>query len=170
MTMDKNRLEDIYSLLDEVTLEDNKTSADTTEERLTKEHPNLASIGRTLNQSRIVKKPELAKVESFSSRLDCFEQFLTKVDYGSRNSATYVEGHKDALAKYLAEAKENPKNLFIAEGRVNDEIAKYSRANKASLYVKGYYDGLVYVYKALKFSKQLTADKIYQVLQREIGR
>ena len=65
--------------------------------------------------------------------------------------------------------EENPNNLFIAEGKLNDEINKYARASKSSIYVKGYYDGLLYVYKAFKRSKELIADNIYKILKREIG-
>ena len=69
----------------------------------------------------------------------------------------------------LNEAQDNPKNLFIVEGKVSAEITDYSRVNKSSLYSKGYYDGLTYVYKALKSSKVQTAAKIYKILKREIG-
>ncbi len=164
--MEKNKLDDIYSLLDEVTSEKEEETATT---RKSNPHPDLASIGRTINEGRTVRKPALPKIDEFTNRLDCFEKMLNGVDFGTRNSTTYVEGYREALDKYLNEAQDNPKNLFIVEGKVSAEITDYSRVNKSSLYSKGYYDGLTYVYKALKSSKVQTAAKIYKILKREIG-
>lgn len=165
---DKNKLEDIFSLLDEITLDNNRQK--TYQDDIPSQGgSNLANLSKRLNQNRIVKKPSLPQITNYTGRLDCFRKYIEGVDYGSSNADVYVEGHKDALVKYLNEIKENPNNLFIAEGMVNDEIAKYAKANKSSLYVKGYYDGLIYIYKALKSSKELIADKIYHQLKREIG-
>ncbi len=169
MMTDKNKLDDIYSLLDEVTKDEGnyeeKEASDREEKKVS-----LAGIGKSVGAARLVKKPSLPSVYDYDNRSDCFMQLLSRVDYGNNNAKDYVEGHRDALSKYLLKAKENPRNLYLAEGQVDDEIGKYARANKNSLYVKGYYDGLVYVYKALKRSKELISEKMYEKLKREIGK
>lgn len=168
--MEKNKIDDIYSLLDEITNDERKNDISQKDDNLNGQRSkNLAGIAKTINQNRIVRKPILPSITSYSNRFDCFEKLIENCDYGSVYSESYVEGHKEALYKYLDSAKENPNNLFIAEGKLNDEINKYARASKSSIYVKGYYDGLLYVYKAFKRSKELIADNIYKILKREIG-
>jgi hypothetical protein len=61
------------------------------------------------------------------------------------------------LEKYYGDAYQNSKDLYVIEARVNDEI---NRFNSNGVYEKGYYDGLAYILKALKRSKELLMSRI----------
>ena len=114
--------------------------------------------------SGIIQKPVIPdQIGEYSTRFEAFKGIIEHVSYGTNNSVTYVEGHKDALEKYFKDAYNNAKDLYVIEARVNDEINRYNTHNQ--VYEKGYYDGLFYVLKALKRSKELLMAK----LNREIN-
>jgi hypothetical protein len=134
-------IDDIFSSLDAVKTEEVKP-----EEKI---HTAKAASDPTL-----VSKPRIPdNIGSYSSRFEAFRGVIEHVSYGTNSVNDYVEGHKDALEKYYRDASNNSKDLYVTEARVNDEINKSGAHNQ--LYEKGYYDGLVYVLKALKRSKEL---------------
>ena len=134
-------IDEIFSSLDAVKSEDVKTEE--------KAHTYTAAADATL-----VSKPRIPdSIGAYSTRFEAFRGVIEHVSYGTKNVNAYVEGHKDALEKYYRDALYNSKDLYVTEGRVNDEINK--SGSHAQLYEKGYYDGLVYVLKALKRSKEL---------------
>ena len=161
MDQNNNKIDDIYALLDEVA----RQKAQQTQAN---QESDLASMNRNINHEHIVQKPILAKVDDFTSRLDCFTKIVENVDYGQTNANEYVNGHQEVLKKYLQAAQDGEK-FWELEEKVNDEISEYARADKRSIYIKAYYDGLVYVYKALKKSKSLMAERIYERLKRGLA-
>jgi hypothetical protein len=139
-------IDDIFSSLDAVKTEEVKA-----EEK-----------ARTFTASAdpsLVSKPRIPdSIGAYASRFEAFRGVIEHVSYGTKNVNAYVEGHKDALEKYYRDAFNNSKDLYVIEARVNDEINK--SGSHAQLYEKGYYDGLVYVLKALKRSKELMMAEI----------
>ena len=113
------------------------------------------------SEVRRVNKPALPdNIGAYDTRFEAFKGIIEHVSYGTNDGDlnAYYEGHKDALEKYFKEAYENSKDLYVVEGRVNEEITKYT--SHAQLYEKGYYDGLFYVYNALKKSKELLMGRV----------
>jgi len=107
----------------------------------------------------LVSKPIIPNnIGAYDTRFEAFKGIIEHVSYGTDNINSYVEGHKNALEKYYRDAYNNSKDLYVIEARVNDEINK--TGSHSGLYEKGYYDGLVYVMKALKRSKELLMAKI----------
>lgn len=107
----------------------------------------------------LVSKPIIPNnIGVYDTRFEAFKGIVEHVSYGTDNINSYVEGHKNALEKYYRDAYNNSKDLYVIEARVNDEINK--TGSHSGLYEKGYYDGLVYVMKALKRSKELLMAKI----------
>ena len=107
----------------------------------------------------LVSKPIIPNnIGVYDTRFEAFKSIIEHVSYGTDNMNSYVEGHRNALEKYYRDAYSNSKDLYVIEARVNDEINK--SGSHADLYEKGYYDGLVYVMKALKRSKELLMSKI----------
>ncbi|MBQ6367239.1 MAG: hypothetical protein IJJ30_01660 [Erysipelotrichaceae bacterium] len=163
-------LDEVFSELDK-----NLTSNESQEELLKRvlSYNSGNSINyRTNYNSRVVKRPSLPTVNQigeFSGRYDCFQKLLMNVDYGPNNSSEYVEGHAEALNKYMAQAQAASKDLSVVEARVNEEITKYNHINRERIFVKGYYDGLIYVYRALKKSKELIVTKIQNELRKGLN-
>lgn len=125
----------------------------------------------TLDGSHFVKRPTVPnkmEIGEFTSRYECFKKIIEKVNYGVGNSSAYVEGHAEALKKYFSQAQSNAQDLSVVEGRVSDEITKYNHLDKTNVYVKGYADGLLYVYRALRKSKDLMVNIIYDLLKKGI--
>ncbi len=111
------------------------------------------------NTTATVSKPRIPdQIGSFETRFEAFRGVIEHVYYGVSNVNVYVEGHRDALEKYYKDAYNNSKDLYVIEARVNDEINRYG--THSQLYEKGYYDGLFYVLKALKRSKELLMTKL----------
>ena len=111
------------------------------------------------NEVKRVSKPALPdNIGTYDTRFEAFKGIIEHVSYGTIDINGYIEGHKTALEKYFREAYENRKDLYVVEARVNDEITKYT--SRTHLYEKGYYDGLLYVYNALKKSKELLMNKV----------
>ena len=118
-------------------------------------------VPRFTNTSEVrrVSKPSLPdNIGAYDTRFEAFKGIIEHVSYDTIDVNAYVEGHKTALEKYYKEAYENSKDLYVVEARVNDEITKYT--SRTHLYEKGYYDGMFYVYNALKKSKELLMGKV----------
>ncbi|MBP5279959.1 MAG: hypothetical protein J6Z03_05705 [Erysipelotrichaceae bacterium] len=114
---------------------------------------------RKAEDMNLVSKPIIPNnIGPYDTRFDAFKGIIEHVSYGTDGVYTYIEGHKTALEKYFKDAYNNSKDLYVIEARVNDEINK--TGSYSGLYEKGYYDGLVYVMKALKRSKELLMAKI----------
>ena len=122
------------------------------------------------NTTATVSKPRIPdQIGSFETRFERStnaENVPTDVYYGVSNVNVYVEGHRDALEKYYKDAYNNSKDLYVIEARVNDEINRYG--THSQLYEKGYYDGLFYVLKALKRSKELLMTKLNSEINRNL--
>ncbi len=119
------------------------------------------------NTTATVSKPRIPdQIGSFETRFEAFRGVIEHVYYGVSNVNVYVEGHRDALEKYYKDAYNNSKDLYVIEARVNDEINRYG--THSQLYEKGYYDGLFYVLKALKRSKELLMTKLNSEINRNL--
>ena len=127
--------------------------------RQQKDEKKIVRDNTKTEDTRLVSKPIIPdNIGIYDTRFEAFKGIIEHVSYGTDNMNTYVEGHKSALEKYFKDAYNNSKDLYVIEARVNDEINKSN--SHAGLYDKGYYDGLVYVMKALKRSKELLMAKI----------
>ena len=127
--------------------------------RQQKDEEKIVRDNTKTEDTRLVSKPIIPdNIGIYDTRFEAFKGIIEHVSYGTDNMNTYVEGHKSALEKYFKDAYNNSKDLYVIEARVNDEINKSN--SHAGLYDKGYYDGLVYVMKALKRSKELLMAKI----------
>lgn len=166
----EKEMNDIYSMLDDIK-KDNNVSIDDVREKInnyTSEKTNTAINDKLENYSNTVKKPEVpSSIDNYDKYSECVLAFITAVDYGTNNSRQYVEGHKEALEKYYSEIKNNHKDIYVVEGRINEEINSYS--SKSSLRDKGYYDGLFYVHKSLKKAKELLTGKVNNLLVKKLG-
>ncbi len=124
----------------------------------------------TQRKVMIVSRPSLPKIpSSLKTRLDIYLYCLKNVDYGKDNNRSYVDGHIEALNRYLEQAKLNPNNLEVVLATVNDELKWKGKTSKVDLKDKGYTDGLSYVMQALKKSKDVIAKEINSILQRELN-
>ena len=140
-------IDDIFSNLDSVR----------NEETVSTEVKNARYAGASATVQ--IRKPVIPEsFGSYQTRFEAFRGIIEHVSYGTTNTNIYVEGHRDALEKYYKDAYNNSKDLYVIEARVNDEINRYDTHNQ--LYEKGYYDGLFYVLKALKRSKELLMAKL----------
>ena len=140
-------IDDIFSTLDSVKAEESEKAQTQTRSYTSFTDPSKVS------------RPQLPEnIGKYDTRFECFKGYIENVSYGTQNVNAYVEGHKDALEKYYSDAYQNSSDLYVTEARVNDEINKYN--SHVGLYEKGYYDGLVYVLKALKKSKDLLMERI----------
>ena len=146
-------IDDIFSTLDSV--KDGVETAETV-------RPQSSKI--STSTTSLIKKPSMPQeIGAFDTRFEAFKGIVEHVEYGSNSVNEYINGHKDALQKYYQDAYTNSKDLYVTEARVNDEINKYS--SRSHLYEKGYYDGMFYILKALKRSKELLMER----LNREIS-
>ena len=170
MTNQDDVYEEIYQQLD--ALMKNKESADAIQREVNTRYTSKSTsfVNNTFD-SATVKRPAvpLPSSVSYNGRYDCFVKILEKVDYGSYNANEYVKGHSEALNKYHDQALTSSKDLSMVEGRLKDEITKYNHIEKTNLYVKGYYDGLLYVYRALKNSKDAIVEEMIKTLQRGLN-
>lgn len=118
-------------------------------------------------RSAAVSRPEVPSLNgvSFEKRIDYFIYLLKAVNYGTANSIAYVRGHLKALNTYLKQAQFNAQNLTLVEATVGKQLDEYLTQGKKTLESKGYYDGLNYVYKALRLSKEVMAAKIDRLLK-----
>ncbi len=135
--------------------------------------PDLASLkhnSSTLKGSIRIKRPVIPKDLDLDldTRFECFLYLVQNVNYGSANVPTYVKGHMAALEKYLNQAKLNPNDLHYTEAALSDEINAMLNESKTDIEAKGYFDGLNYVHKALRTSKEQMADKIDKILRKEL--
>ncbi len=126
-----------------------------------------AKTYESTSDPNLVSRPRIpSDLGGYDTRFECFKCIIENVSYGTRNVNAYVEGHKDALEKYYGDAYQNRKDLYVIEARVNDEINK--TVSHEQLYDKGYYDGLAYVLKALKRSKELLMQRISAEMIRKL--
>lgn len=165
----EKEINDIYSMLDEIK-NDNNVSIDEVREKInnhSSSYTNSSSTERLADYATSVKKPELpGSVSNYHNFSECVLAFIAGVDYGSNNAKEYVNGHKEALEKYIYEIKNNAKDLYIVEINLNKIIDGFS--SKSSLRDKGYYDGLVYVLKALLKAKEIMTESINNKLLETI--
>jgi len=155
-------IDDIYSMLDD--LKDVEVAE--VKKKVSSMNPetNTTLKGKGVSGSSTVKRPNVPEInKDFESRYEYFMELVRRVDYGIENSSDYVKGHKAALKKYLNEANNNPKSLYLVEASVNDEINKSS--SNGSIFDKGYNDGLSYIYQALRKSKLSMIEKIRQAIK-----
>ena len=143
----KMDIDDIFSNLDSVK-----------NEEVVKENIKAQTFASSSDPGMISRPRIPSKLDRYESRFECFKVIIENVSYGTTNVNAYVEGHKDALEKYYADAYGNRKDLYVIEARVSDELNRFN--SHAGLYEKGYYDGLAYVLKALKRSKELLMQRI----------
>lgn len=111
----------------------------------------------------IVLKPELSEVNDYTSFSNLIFKMIQNVNYGTNNASEYVFGHKKALKEYALEIKNNNENINLVEDNISLKIN--SIQTKSSLEDKGYYDGLLYVLKAIRKAK----DKIYLKIREEVN-
>ena len=164
---DNTKIEEIYNLLDSIKTDDEKV---TTSNNSSSSKEKMTSLGDLKDKIKPIRRPAFpSEIRSFENQSDCFINILQEVDYGSDNNEDYVNGHKAALEKYFSVSKNNPKNFYVVEGQVNNELQGYKKANNTGAYARGYYDGLNFVLNALNKSKNLITDKIYQKLLKELG-
>lgn len=115
------------------------------------------------NKTADVYKPSLSDISEYDTRFDGFTILLKNIDYKDNNSE-YVNGHKKAIKDQYKKAYElNDLNKF--ESIINEEIANYS---SQTLSDKGYYDGMMYVLKAVKKSKELIFERINNQIKSEL--
>ena len=177
---DNTKIDSIYGLLDQVKKESEEKAAykpnlqfrdtlsDITEETVV-ERPKQASLSDFKDEVKPIRKPAFpTAIRPYEKRSDCFLNILQAVDYGDNNK-DYVEGHKAALEKYYGIAQGNPKDFYVVEGRINDEVGKFRIGSSPDNFTRGYRDGLEYIVMALDKSKELMARKINEDLIKELG-
>lgn len=165
----EKEINDIYSMLDEIK-KDNNISIDDVREKINDyaKNSNAKINDRLENYSTVVTKPDIPSfVLDYNNYSECVTSFIRCVDYGANNSKEYVEGHKKALEKYYKDIMNNRKDIYVVEGRINEDINNYN--SKTSLRDKGYYDGLFYVLKSLKKAKELLTGRINNDLVEKFG-
>ena len=144
-------IDDIFTILDSV--KDDKDTS-TVEEK-----PQQHEYKSEAPSAKLIKKPTVPEqFGDYDTRFDAFKGIVEHVSYGDSSNSEYVDGHKVALQKYYQDAYNNSKDLYVTEARVNDEINKYG--SRTLLYEKGYYDGMFYILKAIKKSKELLMSKL----------
>ena len=143
----KMDIDDIFSNLDSVRNEEVRKEETT------------ARVYASVNDPSMISRPRVPdKIGQYNTRFEAFRGIIEHVYYGTQNVNAYVEGHRDALEKYYGDAYQNSKDLYVIEARVNDELNRFN--SHSGLYEKGYYDGLAYVLKALRRSKELLMSRI----------
>lgn len=182
---DNSKLDEIYNMLDSLKDDPKNTSninltlnssvsSSTYSNKNINQGTNASTRKKTATLSdykekvRPIIKPSFpSEIKAFDTRSECFINILHEVEYGTNNNEDYVKGHKNALDKYYTIAKNNPKNFYVIEGQVNDELN--TTRNNTDNYARGYYDGLEFVYTALSKSKDLLSRKIYDNLLKELS-
>ena len=175
---DNTKIDSIYGLLDQVKKEsEEKTRKPNLQfgEEPKPEETVTASVKRPTTLSdfkddvKPIRKPSFpTAIRPFEKRSDCFLNILQAIDYGD-NNRDYLDGYKTALEKYYGIAQSNPKDFYVVEGRVNDEVAKFRIGMSPDNFTRGYRDGLEYIVKALDKSKELMAKKVNEELLKELG-
>ncbi len=158
---------DMYKLVEQVEkqksmdIDDIFSTLDSVKEEKYSEPQQSAHSYADVGDPGMISKPKIPEdIGKYQTRFECFRGIIENVSYGTRTINVYVEGHRDALKKYYADAYQNSKDLYVIEARAGDEVNRYNSHN--GLYEKGYYDGLMYVIKALKRSKELLMSRINQ--------
>lgn len=169
-------IDQIYGMLDEIKEDGDASSLDNIRQTVSSSYNrtdsglNFSSREVNTGKSYVVKKPVVpADIGDYDSRYDYFIAYLSAVDYGNNNSPDYMSGHMAALEKYYNDAQANKKDLTLVEARLNDEVNEASSVPRTTIYEKGYYDGLYYVIRSLKKSKEHMTEYIYKLLKRELG-
>lgn len=156
-------IDDIYSMLDDV----KEVPIDSVRQKVNSMNSTGSASSfayQKVTSSQVVRRPVVPNVEGdFNSRYGCFVDIINKVNYGSSNSAPYVEGHRMALSRYLQEAENNVDDLHLVEAAVSDEMNK--KGTSGDVRAKGYNDGLQYVFQALRKSKYYMAGKVYKSIK-----
>lgn len=168
-SMEKEKeINNIYSMLDDIK-NDNNISVEEVRNKVNDYSYQTNLDNDSLeNYSTVVSVPTLpSSVSNYDTFSECIIAFFKAVDYGTNNSKQYVKGHKAALEKYCTEIAHNHKDIYVVEGKLNDEINNF--ASKDDIYSKGYYDGLFYVLRAIKKAKALLSSKINIKLREQIG-
>ena len=151
-------IDEIFSQLDSVKKE----------EKVVYTRPQNTASSSAGNVS-LIRKPTIPdEIGDYDTRFSAFKAIIEHVSYGGNgsNASDYVDGHRDALEKYYKDAYTNSKDLYVVEARVNDEINRAT--SRTHLYEKGYYDGLFYVLKALKRSKELLMNRLNREINRKL--
>lgn len=175
MTNKNDELDRILAEIDaqEDNLEDlRKRLARKANNQSTRNHADAAftNPAATRTKTTVINRPVIPDTVTVElhSRYEYFLYFINSVNYGSANAKAYVEGHQKALNKAVETACLNPDYLYMVEAMVNDEMNRMSSVSKVNLETKGYSDGLKYVSKALKKSKEYMARQINKILREEL--
>lgn len=156
----EKEINDIYSMLDEIK-NDNNISVEDVREKVNSfsfYDDNAGINDRLENYSTVVKKPDVPNISGYDKYSDIILATISAVNYGSNNSKEYVEGHKLALENYYKDINNNVNDIYVVEAKINEDINNFS--SKSSLRDKGYYDGLIYVLKAIKNAKEQVTEKV----------
>lgn len=166
---EESKIDDIYNLLDDINSKE-KSNTNIKLDSEVKEKKSKAKLADLKEDIREIKKVTYpSEIRPYDKRSDCFINIIQAVDYGTDNNADYVKGHKQALEKYYSLAKNNTDDLFVVEGKCNDELADFVSASRENNLNKGYYDGLNYISWALNKSKSLISKRIYESLIKELN-
>ena len=174
MTMNRDKFDEIDKMFESLEKANDET-LESFKERLSGTLDNQKDLvdykkDTDYHRSPMVRRPTIPDQinASFDTRLDYFLYFIKNVNYGVSNNGQYVHGHVRALNQYLEHAKINHNYLSQVEAVLKDELERYVSVSKNTLDIKGYYDGLNYVNKALKKSKEIMASKINAILKKEL--
>lgn len=115
---------------------------------------------------RVIKPSMPSNIGDYTTRYEAFKAIIEAVSYGSKNAEEYVRGHREALERCANEAYKNRKNMTVYEDMLNRELQDFPSRYK--LYDKGYYDGMFYVLKAIKRSKDLAMDNLVKELRAQL--
>lgn len=170
--MTENKDLDMFKLAEEVAKQNSANKKEETEVQadLDSIFSDLDSITNSYEKSeesvRVIKPALPNNIGDYTTRYEAFKCLVEAVSYGRNNSEEYVKGHKDALEKFSQSCYQNRKNMSVYEDELNREIADYPSRYK--LYEKGYYDGMFFILKAIKRSKELAMDNLVKELRAEL--
>lgn len=164
---DKNNL-DMFKLAEEVEKQKKEAAASLDDifsdlDNVTKNQP------YTIKEEvapKVIKPSIPGNISDYTTRYEAFKAIIEAVSYGTNNAEEYVKGHSDALEQYSVDVFKHRANLTDYEILLNRQIAEYPSRYK--LYEKGYYDGMFYVLKAIKRSKELAMDNLVKELRKEL--
>ncbi len=152
-----SNIDDIFNDLDSIRKEEAQPSVS----------PGSTASYQKSSDVRLVRKPSIPEdIGNYTTRFEAFRSIVEHVSYGSTDVNDYMAGHRDALEKYYKDAYNNSRDLYVIEARVNDEINRYT--SRYQLYEKGYYDGMFYILKALKRSKELLMARLNKEISEKL--
>ncbi len=164
---DKNNL-DMFKLAEEV--EKQKKQAEMSLDDIFSDLDNVTKdqvyTPKPENTQRVIKPSIPNRIGDYTTRYEAFKGIIENVSYGTNNAEEYVRGHRDAVEQCSTEAYKHRKNISVYEDMLNRQLAEYPSRYK--LYEKGFYDGMFYVLKAIKRSKELAMDNLVKELRKEL--